>query len=203
MPVNRNLPVGYADVAFILSLIGDPDPMVVTMGANPATTPTVAQANALKAAFGNRFAARIVNTYAIESVHILYQIDSALQIAVDSDTIQASMTNNSAAIPQNTAILVRKQTGFAGRAYRGRMYIPGVPEPDVSGTGELAGASLTAWQTAATGFLADFNDIMPAVLIHSCQYEENAPPCVPPVPTDVVSLQVDDFVATQRRRLRR
>lgn len=203
MPVVRPIPVGHADVAWIFSLINDPEPIMTTFSMDFPTEPTVANANSLHNIFATRFAPVISNQYQLESVHILYQADANNQIAVDSDAVAIQMQGTGTPLPQNCTYLIRKRTMFAGRKNRGRMYIPGVAEASVSSTGELATADLANVQTRATGFLADISAIGVPELIHSCSHLITEPPCVPGSPTTVISLQVDDVIGTQRRRLRR
>jgi hypothetical protein len=99
--------------------------------------------------------------------------------------------------PPQTAMLIRKNTALGGRAGRGRMYQPGVPEAFVNGAGELTGTTATI----ITALYADFLTILggsdiPMVLLHA----EGSPITTP---TTVTSLEVDARCATQRRRNRR
>lgn len=106
-------------------------------------------------------------------------------------------TNGGDAYNPNTAYLVHKATALGGRAGRGRMYMPGVNEGDVDGTGVVDGTLLgllnTRWAAfAAALVLAD----LPMVLLHG-------PGSPISTPTLVTGVTVDQKVATQRRRLRR
>lgn len=97
----------------------------------------------------------------------------------------------------NTTWLVHKTTSFGGRAGRGRMFLPGIREADVSDAGVISPTPLTDMQTAMTAFRSQLiaDDLEP-VLLHSAQS-----PIVAPSP--IISFSVDSRVATQRRRLRR
>lgn len=103
-------------------------------------------------------------------------------------------------LPQNCALLVRKVTGLGGRKNRGRMYIPSiVQEADVSGVGRIDAADVDIFQGVANTFLLSLAgdgstpDLTPFIL-----HRDGVS-----LPTEVVDLQVDPVIATQRRRLRR
>jgi hypothetical protein len=93
--------------------------------------------------------------------------------------------------------LVRKVTPFGGKAGRGRMYWPGVQESEVDVAGVLSSGFVSGAQTAMDNFLADLiaADIPPVVL-HGA-----GSPLTTPSP--ITSLEVDNVVATQRRRQRK
>jgi hypothetical protein len=95
------------------------------------------------------------------------------------------------------AMLVHKVTALGGRAGRGRMYQPGVPDAFVNGAGELTGTTAGI----ATAAYSLFRTILeesdtPMVVLHG----EGSPISTP---TPVIGLSVDTRCATQRRRNRR
>jgi hypothetical protein len=99
--------------------------------------------------------------------------------------------------PPNCSLLVRKNTGRAGRKERGRMYWPlfSILDADVDDTGIIDPTVLGV----ITGNIADFKeqlDLSPfvddIVLLH-----ESAE-----TPTVVISWGVESLLGTQRRRLR-
>ena len=99
--------------------------------------------------------------------------------------------------PPNTSVLARKNTAFGGRAGRGRMYWPGLPDTKVSGTGLLDGTWLSNWQDLMTAFLFSLTSgDIDMVVLHGAGSPLSTP-------TPVTSIAVDSKVATQRRRLRR
>lgn len=101
------------------------------------------------------------------------------------------------AVAPNTSVLIRKSTSLGGRMNSGRMFIPGISETVVSEAGMLSGGAHTAWQVAAENFLEALQTKgVPMVLLHSSSQIQG-------LPLAVTSLQVDNRVATQRRRLRR
>lgn len=97
--------------------------------------------------------------------------------------------------PQVTA-LVRKLTAAGGRAGRGRLYFPGVPEGQVSGAGILSNAWITNLPAAmaATMALLDAGGAVP-VLLHAA-----GSPIATPTP--ITGFTVAAQCATQRRRNR-
>lgn len=112
-----------------------------------------------------------------------------------AQTIPGTVTGDSD--PPQTAMLVQKVTNFGGRAGRGRMYQPGVPEAFVNGAGALTGTTASIVQ----GLWEEFRSILEAgdhelVLLHA----EGSPLSTP---TPIIGLTVDGQCASQRRRNRR
>lgn len=104
--------------------------------------------------------------------------------------------------PTNTAVLVQKRTGVAGRNQRGRMYIPPtvVSEANVDTVGVIASTPLGVMQTAWDAFwTALVADDFPPQLLHG---GTKANPTHAPAPTPIIQFLVEPMVATQRRRLR-
>jgi hypothetical protein len=108
-------------------------------------------------------------------------------------------SNNDEPLPPNCALLVRKTTAFGGRRNRGRAYIPGLSlKPSTSPAGMIDGAAVTALQSDANDWWAAAANVGPPevsglVLLHSES---------PFTPTPITGLDVQDKIATQRRRLR-
>lgn len=104
------------------------------------------------------------------------------------------------AVPPNVSLLWRKITDSPGRRNKGRMYIPGIPEANVDGLGNLTAGMITSWNTVGTQFLtaiagAPSGGFGTMVILH----EQTVPQ---PPPTTVDQLATQTLVATQRRRLR-
>lgn len=92
------------------------------------------------------------------------------------------------------SLLVSKTTGFGGRKNRGRMYLPGLREANISSGGVVASNNLASWQGALDLMLEDLETgLVPMVILHSSSSD----------PTVVTSLQAQSIVATQRQRQRR
>lgn len=98
----------------------------------------------------------------------------------------------------NVSYLITKATGFSGRRYRGRMYVPSANEAAFDSSGRLSAGELTVLQTAADALEAALvsapgaSNAAGVVLLHSGE---------PSTPTPVTALQAGSIVATQRRRL--
>jgi hypothetical protein len=116
--------------------------------------------------------------------------------AAENTTIVTGTQTPGAYPPPNVAVLVRKRTSFAGRQFRGRMYLPGffLNEANIGSTGIIDAAAVTAIQGWMTSWLSTVNASNYALrLLH----ESGVVP-----PTAVTSLTAESTVATQRRRLR-
>lgn len=95
--------------------------------------------------------------------------------------------------PPNVSFLVRKVTAMGGRANRGRMYLPGVPESLVGNDGTLDSTFVTNQATVATNFLSRLSaEVLAPVILHNSVQ----------TPTLITQLVMEPRVATQRRRLR-
>lgn len=97
----------------------------------------------------------------------------------------------------SVAALIQKNTALGGRAGRGRMYVPGVPETLVNSSGQLVAPYDTQLTDAFEAFRAQLlaADIEP-VLLHGVSSPIT-------IPTVITSFTASTRVATQRRRLRR
>lgn len=105
--------------------------------------------------------------------------------------------STSPAVTPNTAALVLKQTDFGGRAGRGRMYFPGIPEVKFDQSGTMDETWRAALETelndmVAAAILADLSP----VLLHGAGSPLSTP-------SPITGLAVSGTAATQRRRLRR
>jgi len=107
-----------------------------------------------------------------------------------------SSAANNTPVP-NSAILVQRRTGLAGRKFRGRIFVPpfGLSEANVSAAGIMDAAVVTTFQSQWAGALGNFTTLgLDMVLLHENPATE---------PTLVSSLQVQARMASQRDRLRR
>lgn len=105
----------------------------------------------------------------------------------------------SAETPPQVAFIAQKNSGFSGRAFRGRNYYPWPNEAEITPSGAISTTNQASWQVSLTGILTAFqaaggNNLTDMVILHS-QIGVN--------PTPVVSYRISAVVGTQRRRLDR
>lgn len=97
----------------------------------------------------------------------------------------------------NAAWLCTKVTALGGRAAKGRMFFPGIPEASVGGDGQIDSGAVVAMQADVQAFLAGCEAAdLAMVLLHSAGSPISTP-------TPVTSLHIETLAATQRRRMRR
>lgn len=105
-------------------------------------------------------------------------------------------------IPPNNTYLMKKTTAFAGRRYRGRVYVPFVSSTDVTQTGQLTGTALTLWAARVAAIFSTLPAAGPNASELSILHSES-PLSALPAPTPIVALLAEGTTATQRRRLER
>ena len=116
--------------------------------------------------------------------------------------LQGTVGTSGAALPPNNALVMRRRTGIAGRANRGRVYLPAVP---------------TAWQTggvlAGSGFIDASNNFTSVMGVALKDASDPTPLAIADIslvrraalgnPTVVQKVQywdVNNVVRSQRRR---
>lgn len=188
------VPPGFAEVTVRLNLTGDPEEQNCVFGVEVQVPPyNQAAADNVSDVCATFFRQMIGTTYTYQGVRIRVGNDGG-DLLFESVVDAGVGTSSSATLPQNCAWFLRKGTGLGGRANAGRMFIPGVPEAATNNAGVIDSAALAAAQTDANTFLTDLAGIdQPMVLLHSSSLN---------TPDPVISMVVDDVLATQRRRLR-
>lgn len=131
----------------------------------------------------------------ITNIHVKFGPDSTGPFADLPVSIEGESAD--AAVPSNTALLIRKHTGFGGRAGRGRMYWPGLPETKVGANGNVDSALRTLVGDKLDDIRSGLalNDAV-MVLLHGAGSPLSSP-------SVITSTSIDAKAATQRRRLRR
>jgi len=190
------IPVGFAQIAWGMSLTGDQEPMVCTMGAEITLGGPFlqAEADAIHAAWGDNILPVTASDYSLVVTKIRYNLGAGIQV-IEATGPVASAGGFSGA-PPNVSWLARKRSSLSGVKHRGRMYVPGVVESGVTNTGHVIPGTLAVYQAALDGLLADLLAsvrVNKLVILHS---DVTAP-------TEIISLTADTLVATQRGRLRR
>lgn len=187
------IPAGFGQVTWIMGGDGLPLGGVCTLGFQNAAGDTASEA-ATKCAF--HWADQIMPELS-QDVTLL---SAKVKLGPNATGPEATIGHVEAghqidsAVPPNVAILVRKLTALGGRSNRGRMFVPGLPDPDVLGTGIIATTPHTALEGAFDNLFAalTFEELIP-VLFHTESSD----------PTPLLSVTVEQRVATQRRRNRR
>lgn len=195
------IPPGYAQCVLRWSLTGDPEEMLSTLGValeGTADTPEEI-ASTFRVMWASNFPASFMsNAWTFIGVTAYVGQDGGPPVSGES-ILNVVGTSTQGPLPQNNALLVRKQTGLGGRRNRGRMFLPAayLGEGDVSASGVCAPALVSGYQGAFDDFVADLTGLGtlgPPVLFHSA---------APSTPTVISSLSVQNVIATQRERLRR
>lgn len=188
------VPIGFAQATWGWMLAGDPEPMFVTFGVDvfmggDAQAMAEAIADSWEDFFGT---GGTLDEYTFIGTRVALQ-DTPSGPPVIGEAVRSEQgIVTGTTLPQNCAMLVRKNTGLGGRSGRGRFYFPpfAFPEADVSATGFI-GTPAAGIQTALDNLLTGgwnmflFHDEALAI-----------------EPTQVTSLTLDARIATQRRRLR-
>ncbi len=200
------VPQGYAHVIHSLGWLGDPEPMAVTYGVDiddttPPTDPA-ALAGTLNNIFDNEIMPYLWTGITLLGTEVRWQNQAApAEPVIGFYSLPTTGDDATTVLPQNSAFLIHKRTSFAGKTGRGRMYIPGVAEQRADNTGVLTATTISglnvrleAWRAALVGDAS----ILSMVILHD---SIGAGAVLPPYA--VSSLNVDNVIATQRRRLRR
>ena len=196
------IPPGFGLWTFYLQHAGISHTALVTMGFSVAAPPyTQANNNAMLTDFAGALTALYDSEVTFSRLTTLIGNDGPPLRFESSGTTVGTRTTQSIT-PPNTTYLLRKTTGFAGRRFRGRMYLPFVSELGTQQTGQLEASELTILTARAaalaTAFVGGGTGSGGMYLLHS-----ESPLSATPAPTPITSLSAQPFVATQRRRLRR
>lgn len=196
-------PPGFGYFAIVHQVTGSTHTPTVTCGFQNGGSFTAAAANAaLRAAMvsGTNFwdVANFSNAYLVQSTYVLVNIGGLLY--TDTNVVPIAGTASIATPPINTAAIIQKRTGVAGRQYRGRMFMPpmNVAEGDVSIAGIIGGASFTNLGTYSTAFYGGLvAQAMTPYLLHEA-------PLVgaPPAPTIITSFAPTQLIGSYKKRIR-
>lgn len=193
------IPVGSCEVWFQYLISGDNEPMYTHVAYDLVDSPDQASVDAGFTDWQTIWRGEHPNTVSLVGGHILVGNDGG-SVRWDSSIASVVGTGAGTNLPQNTALLARKSTALGGRRGRGRMFIPGVRQQEVSSAGVVSTTYVSAWNVnlaaisvggtthTAFGFLGQVQ------LLHETGSQ---------TPTEVTDLSMQNIVATQRRRLRR
>jgi hypothetical protein len=199
------IPPGYLHAVYRFDWTNDAEEMVTTCGheIDSASGASGEQAaDDLMDSFADFIMVEMVNEMKLVGVDVYVGNDGPAPFVYTSSLAAVTGSSSAAALPPNSAYLVRKRTDLAGRRGRGRFYIPGVKQAQVFENGDLNSTQVTQmntvfgnWHTFLTAGAGA--RLYPPVVLHRSEGigEE-------PLPTPVQSFICDGKIATQRRRLR-
>ncbi len=192
------IPDGFAQANIRFTGANLPSGAEVTLGLDKRTflgSPVAAATAVLNAFQKPIMRARIVTQTTISSCLVKFGPQATGASGEFSNPLTGTAANEPAS--PNVTWLIRKNTAAGGRTGRGRMYLPGISEPALSGAGVIIPAEITAMNDAMAALLLELqNAELDPVVLH-------APLSPVTTPIAITSLTVDSTVATQRRRLRR
>lgn len=197
------IPVGFAQAVFTMTLSGDPEPIVNTVGFKVLNPPwTQADTEALDAAWkvtpGLR--AEVSSSYQFTKTTVYVGQDGGPPVVFESTNAPSAGLGAGAPLPQNCAVLATKRTALAGRRNKGRWYIPGIGEGAVDALGVIAGATVTAFQTAMNATFTNLRSVTNVEQLYILHNSEGV--TAPGPPSEIISWAIQPKIATQRRRLR-
>ena len=197
------IPPGFADIALELRAQGDPDPWYVTFGVDISESGGDVEeiAAGMLSAWEPVMGAisTIVNCTGVK-----------LAIGQDGDPpVRAFITpvggmnggQSAQVLPQNCALLVRKNTAIGGRRAKGRFFVPAcLTEAEVDNIGAISNGLMASLSNPLGTFFESLEDATPPTPMVVLHNDEGVSPIIDP--TLVTSLSLDNVISTQRRRLR-
>lgn len=192
------IPVGWCEVWFAYSVVGDLETMYWHQAFTQSGNVTQSAVNAGFTSYQASFKAHTVPAVNLLGGHVLLGGTEG-SIRWDSNVAAVPGTTAGKPLPQNCAFLVVKRGTQAGRRHSGRGFIPGCPAADVGDVGTVLGARQTALNASLAGLLSGgtinsaFGFLGPPVVLHQTGDQ---------TPSALSSLSCHQTIATQRRRLR-
>jgi hypothetical protein len=191
------IPVGFAQVNIVFGGLAMPRGAQVTYGVlntglagTPYTAPQLAEF--VKETWRLRFLTQQSSSCVLKEARVKLGPNATgpdATVSVNHPGLQSAESDS-----PNVAVLIRKRTPFGGKKGKGRMFLPGVHEGATNKGGVIDTAYLNLVQAEADQWL-DAHDAGGA----SVQLLHSAIGLAPFVVTD---LEVQQLMATQRRRLR-
>lgn len=196
-------PPGYGYWAIRFQTVGSPHISEITCGFKVNSLDTAIQSNIrlrnAMAATGSPFLAPVMgSSFTILNTYVLSNLSGLLTADTDIAPIAGSLSIQNPSL--NTALVIKKNTLYAGRQYRGRMMVPPMKlaETDVSVAGIISGSSLTSNQGNWNTFYTALNSqLISPYLLHNPPLVGSTPP-----PTNIISFQVTPLIGTIKRRIR-
>lgn len=100
----------------------------------------------------------------------------------------------------NAAMVISEHTLLRGRSYRGRIYVPGIPQSDLANAGQMGDGARIAVIDAYTDFINDLE------IAYSCVHvvvsrQQNNVPLTTGIATEIETYSANVDLDSQRRRL--
>lgn len=189
------IPAGYGLARMHWSAPGGDGHAYCLLGVRNASALTAAS---VAANVGNAYATSLLEN--LTSDYTFTDVEATVNnggvLSQDTAAFGDAGPNPAPSVPINVSVLVRKQTGLIGREFRGRFYFPGLEASSVDSTAaNLTSDALTSWQSDALDF---YNNLGTGLLVPYLLHRNTAVP-----PTKVLNFEVEQLLATQRRRLRK
>lgn len=209
-------PNGYGEMVVRYGIVGDDEDKTVSLGfvsdlGNDAAS-LEAAAEEIAAEWENAFhstgAASMTAPWELRGFRWSFRVGGVVHEGELAVPIVGTAAGESPVV--HTTFLVKKLTGLAGAANKGRMFLPFIKgtDADVDTDGSIDSALVATIQSNLDAFLAagaagDFT----LQVLHGMVLVDPGPPPVydPPVanPVPITAFSVQGKVATQRRRLNR
>lgn len=192
------IPPGFAHLTLFLVSTENPHTCAITDGFEVLAPPfTQANTDALFTDLANALHPLYDGAWTLGPLQLLVGNDGPL-IRLEHTGTSGGTRSTQVEPPPQVTYLIKKQTGFSGRQFRGRSYWPfGGNQTALSQSGVLTSAENTLLATAAAAWHTALNktadNTASQVLLHSTTT----------APTPVTAFTPERIVATQRRRLER
>lgn len=136
------IPEGYGQAVLIWSMLGKQNPMTSTIGYGAGLVPPQDAADAMYdcavAAGSIADPNFMLSGFTFEGVRVYQETSGGLIVAEHLEPVSGVAIGTTP--PVNASLLASKRTLYAGRKFRGRMYVPNaiIPEGDIDAMGILA-----------------------------------------------------------------
>jgi len=193
---------GVAQVNIRADYLGVPMENVLcfTTGEDPATPQVLQQlTEGMSASWNTNMLPHLSSAYVLREYHTRDLSVENGSVWTDATAAGNTGVQAGAPLPGNIAFCISFRTGLAGRSHRGRIYIAGLTEPEVTG-------NLLA-QLRVDGLVDGLNavraDMFTLGFVHviASRFHNNAPRAVGISTNVIATVAVDNRVDTQRGRL--
>jgi hypothetical protein len=182
-------------IEYHIENVGDPGLYVSTVGVALDADLDTGDMEAIAAGFTSFLTPELSSAYVFQGITARWRNGGVDKEAEESVGDPGGRSGD--VLVQNTSILVKKLTGIAGRANRGRNYWPGfLNMDDTNGIGTIDSSRVTALQSAFDDWFDNLATVITNVNNVVIQHADFS------AVTVVTSVLVESTCATQRRRLR-